>query len=114
MSNHQQPLHPMFVQALLDGKVSRQLYRSIFIAKVHPDPNDISTVAVSKFTVHSLARDMDDARQQIREQWDKKFGGDAELIVFIACAPVPGESIEEESMWIVEEKDFGPRAVTEH
>lgn len=97
-----QQLHPAIAQAILNGEKGKELYRIVYLAKVFPDLDDLSTVVLMQVTQHAFAVDADDIREQLRDNLPE---GVAEVLNVLGITTVQG--VEEESM--IKVQQLGPR-----
>jgi len=93
---------PDVLEAMLDGKKPRELYRITWLSKVHPNDGDLSQVALAQVVAHLWAQDQREADQIFSNNVPEDFP----VLCVIAIAPVGG--IEENSMLEIAR---GPRAI---
>lgn len=100
-----QPLPPQ-VAMMIDQKIEddhKQLYRVVYISRVHPDDSDLNKVAMLRCVVHLFAFDGAEAYQVFSNNVPENYP----VTLLVTVGPVEPE-IPEDSMLTITR---GPRAV---
>lgn len=97
---------PAHIAMLIDQKVAdgdEQLYRVIYISKVHPDDGDLNKVAMAQCTLHLFATDAAHAYALFSNNVPEHYP----VFVLVSVGPVSPDVPRDSMLEIVR----GPRAV---